>query len=489
MKYLNDNTKHSYLTKSCFIEREIAEISLGSLCLNYLSFDCFEQNILGQQLKGFLVQGSFGFQDYASSHWSDHTCAVIKLGPSAFVNHDEANRDFASALIDFVSHYDLAAPTSTETQDSSDKDYLQYKDLGYFDDVCCISQCIRLHRAKGQQALDEIFPKPLKLAVMSNRAILEQFAGQASLDQDAKNKLEQYYGRKWYKCTKAACYYFHEGFLEEKMRDYHIVRHEQPFRCPYAECESGYKLGFTTARQREKHMSIYHPEDVKIQAIFARVRKDREQSNDSRKQSLNNSKHPAKFVCDTCSKAYTRKEKLNNHLRTHTSERVQFQCSVSGCQKTFSRDDERKRHEKEIHLGEKNHSCVYKLKAGIPGSVHGCGKAFPRPSALHSHWRSSAGQACLKPLHEEEERERQWQEQISRRIAEGFELPLPQALYDQFPHLRESISGELTPTATEIDGQNIVNPNYKKWQPFRSSPRSDTPSSQGGAGTPFDARH
>lgn len=467
-----------YLDKSSFIERTSAEISLASLCLNYLAFECFEPDLPEEQLEALLLQGSFAFQDYASSHWSDHTLAVITTKSPTTLNMES----FTSALTNFVGHYELDSPEVEEIDDAED-DCRQFQDSESYIDIRFVACCIRQQRNKGQQALDEVYPPPLDRAIMSNRAILEKLARLATLTSDVKEKLEQAYGRRWYKCKKAACHYFHEGFVNDEKRDFHVLRHEQPFRCPYAECESGYKMGFASMKQREKHMSVHHPEHTKLKTIFARVRKDKEPNTDTTKNAPSNSKHPARFFCDSCSKSYTRQEKLNNHLRTHQDERSRIPCSTPGCTKSFSREDERKRHEKEVHLGEKKFVCTFELKYGIPGSrVHGCGRGFQRLEALDRHWRSDAGQVCLKPLHDEEQRERQWQEQISKRKAEGLELPLPYALYEQFPHLRRTISEDSSTNATGAVCQSIDGPRHRKWQPFRPSSTSETASSEQNAG-------
>lgn len=476
----------SYLTRSSFVEIASAETSLASICLSYLSFDCFKQDIPEDQLGELLLHGSFAFQDYAVAHWSDHTSAVIKAGPSTFLCQCGASKGCASALIDFIKCYEREIPERTDIQDTQDP-YLQFQDFECCADVCRISLYIQQQRAKGHQAFDEIFPESLEHAIIANRAVLEKLSHLTTLELDSKEKLRQSYGQKWYKCTKAACYYFHEGFADEKTRDYHVLRHEQPFRCPYTDCESGYKLGFTTAKQREKHLSVHHPEHTEIKAVFARLRKDRdrERSNDSPKEPASSSKQFAtRFPCSFCSNSYTRQEKLKNHLRTHLEERVLFKCSMTDCTKSFSRDDERKRHEREVHLGEKRYICSIELKSGIPGSnVYGCGKGFQRHSALESHWRSSAGQACVKPLREEEERERQWQEQIMKRKAEGLELPLPLQLYDQFPDLRRSVSGELSPNTSGTEGQITAKTTHPKWQPFKPSPTPNATKSQGEIGS------
>jgi hypothetical protein len=119
------------------------------------------------------------------------------------------------------------------------------------------------------------------------------------------------------------------------------------------------------------------------------------------------------------------------------------------------------------------------LKYGIPGSnVYGCGKGFPRLASLVSHWRSKKGQSCLKPLRDEEESERRWQDQVAKRKAEGLELPLPRQLYEQFPELHRSTS--LLTSSGSIGGewQDSMDSNLGKWQPFKPSTRPEVTTSQ-----------
>ena len=110
-------------------------------------------------------------------------------------------------------------------------------------------------------------------------------------------------------------------------------------------------------------------------------------------------KHPATFQCSLCPKRFTRAYNLRSHLRTHTDERP-FVCTV--CGKAFARQHDRKRHEG-LHSGEKKFVCKGMLGSGNPW---GCGRRFARADALGRHFRSEAGRACIKPLLEEEARER-----------------------------------------------------------------------------------
>ncbi|KAB8606208.1 hypothetical protein FH972_025839 [Carpinus fangiana] len=119
-------------------------------------------------------------------------------------------------------------------------------------------------------------------------------------------------------------------------------------------------------------------------------------------------KHPATFQCHLCPKRFTRAYNLRSHLRTHTDERP-FVCTV--CGKAFARQHDRKRHEG-LHSGEKKFVCKGLLQSAInsgqtgQGQTWGCGRRFARADALGRHFRSEAGRACIKPLLEEEARER-----------------------------------------------------------------------------------
>lgn len=462
-----------YLIRSEFVQAPCAENDLTSLCLNYLAFDCFEDDISEEQRRDFVLQGYLAFADYAAVHWSDHLRTTIKAGPAVLDSQIKPDTDLQSALVDFVEHYQLGTCQDAKTQ-VRDIHCLQFEHLPYFDELCLVFRLTQRQQAKGRQGLDEIIPQLLERTILSSRATLEKLAVAVSFDADVKETLKRYYGLNWYKCTKAACYYFHEGFQNETLRDYHVLRHEQPFRCEHTDCESGYKLGFTSLKQLEKHRSNHHPEDTKIMATFARLKNEHERRIESTKQTSGGRKESARFSCHLCSKAYTRSEKLRKHLETHSDDRTLVECTVDGCGKFFSNEDVRKRHEKEVHFGEKQFICSIPLKSGIAGSeVAGCKRAFPRPSALENHWRSKAGQACLRPLRDEEELERQWHDQMAKRKVEGSDPPLPRQVYDRFPELRKSMSA-----AVEAEDRRMLRQLDGKSQFLQRSPMPEVSLSQ-----------
>lgn len=115
-------------------------------------------------------------------------------------------------------------------------------------------------------------------------------------------------------------------------------------------------------------------------------------------------KDQATFQCTLCPKKFTRAYNLHSHLRTHTDDRP-FICSV--CNKAFARQHDRKRHEG-LHSQAKKLVCRGELPSKA-GQTWGCGRRFARAEALGRHFRSEAGQTCIKPLLDEEKAERQRQ--------------------------------------------------------------------------------
>ncbi|KAK9476849.1 hypothetical protein V1514DRAFT_310554 [Lipomyces japonicus] len=124
-------------------------------------------------------------------------------------------------------------------------------------------------------------------------------------------------------------------------------------------------------------------------------------------------KNPPAYACHICPKKFTRAYNLRSHLRTHTDERP-FVCSV--CGKAFARQHDRKRHEG-LHSGVKKFECRGELAEGK--EMWGCGRKFARADALGRHFRSEAGRECIRPLIEEEQRERASLGQQGRGMSES----------------------------------------------------------------------
>lgn len=85
---------------------------------------------------------------------------------------------------------------------------------------------------------------------------------------------------------------------------------------------------------------------------------------------------PKIYLCDTCGKGFSQKNKLTTHYRVHTGDKP-YKCSY--CDKCFTKKDYLVLHER-IHSGEKPYSCSY------------CGKRFNQDASLRIHVRGHTGE-------------------------------------------------------------------------------------------------
>ncbi|XP_060520868.1 zinc finger protein 585A-like [Cylas formicarius] len=83
-----------------------------------------------------------------------------------------------------------------------------------------------------------------------------------------------------------------------------------------------------------------------------------------------------KYLCDTCGKAFSYKNKMVVHMRTHTGYKP-YACKF--CGKRFSKSGEKNCHQR-IHTGERPYSCEY------------CGKSFRQSAPFKVHLRTHTGE-------------------------------------------------------------------------------------------------
>ncbi|KAE9372535.1 hypothetical protein N431DRAFT_536388 [Stipitochalara longipes BDJ] len=320
-------TARDYLLQKNYLDSQKEETQLAVLCMQYLTFSCFETDKSPDDHVQFIKSGYYAFLDYASLHWLHHLETVLGLLKSA----DLANStDLGMAISEFFEMYEPGHVQASKIR----KEYIE-RNSGIQDADCYESLLLLITKAKASRMTEEKLEAlgSLGQTIAQVRTILEELCKSSSPSSDStgpvlessEQSLSQFYGDKWFKCTRHACYYFHEGFASEKDLRQHTDRHERPFCCTEMGCTRMY-IGWATEQELKKHMSQYHPDPEAFSWKFPHVKKT-----------------PSKYQCNVCEKSYSRANSLNTHqLREHAKERP-FACTV--CKKGFVRRYELERHE------------------------------------------------------------------------------------------------------------------------------------------------
>jgi hypothetical protein len=295
------------------------ETQLALLCLQYLTFECFDASLSYDDMLKFLKDGYYVFLDYASLHWIHHLETAIHSLQPEDLRH---SADLGIAINGFFEIYEPGPMQEDKAHKEFVRRYAAIETAECYEPVLLL-----LSHAKASRAAEEQLEALglLGATITKVRTILQELSMSPTLDPSTKQNLKQLYGNNWYKCSRHACYYFHEGFANERGLLQHTNRHEKPFCCTEMGCTRMY-IGWSTEKELKRHMSQYHPDPEAFSWKFPYVKKP-----------------PATFQCKLCPKRYTRASTLNTHqLREHGKERP-FTCRT--CKKGFVRKYECDRHE------------------------------------------------------------------------------------------------------------------------------------------------
>jgi hypothetical protein len=319
-----------YLVENKQVDEPKEEAQLAILCLRYLTFECFEPSIDRNAMMGFVQDGYYAFIDYASIHWNHHLeTAIQKLAPEEL----NLTSDLAIAINEFYEIYQpgtlnqneattkylhkLATPNSSKTYESA---------------ILLLDEAFSSRLAEDHlEALGSMGKTMIEL-----RQILEDLSINLAVDSSPPtlHNLQQFYGHNWYKCSRHACYYFHEGFADKGRLTQYTNKHERPFCCTEMGCTRMY-IGWSTERELKKHIASAHPDPEAFSWKFPHVKKP-----------------PTVFPCKECEKQFTRASTLKTHIQRHTEEKP-FLCKI--CQKSFVRKYDCDRHES-IHSNKSERS-------------------------------------------------------------------------------------------------------------------------------------
>jgi hypothetical protein len=321
----------SYITKiTKDIHEPSIECELATLCLQYLTFPCFETEE-GEDTKEFremMLKGHFAFQDYAVAKWFHHVNAFVNNGQRFLdeaIDSDGQLTMLSGAIDEFMSRYEEVDWDNGRVQNCTSTCKVFESHLLH-ENLLLLTSHIYTFQQKGFEARHKISIKSLNTALERNRKLLEETKDISKPEMAAYSRF--YDEKKRFKCTKITCRYFSQGFTDAKAKKRHIGIHERPYQCEVSDCLGA--EGFANEKDLKNHIRSFHPELSDLAETF---------------NSSIAKRAKADFACIFCGQTFTRRFHCKNHEKAHRGER-DHECPE--CGRAFTRMNDMQRHRK-IH--------------------------------------------------------------------------------------------------------------------------------------------
>ena len=219
---------------------------IAGFCLHYLNFGCFDADLTESEIRDFLRQGHYSFEDYAIAHWLDHveSCTSQPLPLEAI-----SLERLAQKLESFFIVHGLDSPSDVSVSPN-----LRFHSIRHLDSTKRLDGLAHLARQResNQKYLD------LEAQLRRRRSIYEDIVTNADHHDEALRTNLLLKASGWFKCPHKHCDFFFDGFSDSKDRDEHISQHKRPFRCSFQECLHA-KLGYATEKDLKRHEKLSHP--------------------------------------------------------------------------------------------------------------------------------------------------------------------------------------------------------------------------------------
>ncbi|CAG8972648.1 hypothetical protein HYALB_00011387 [Hymenoscyphus albidus] len=207
--------------KKQYVHASFVECNLTGICLQYLTFDCFDLETDDESVKRDAISGLLSFQDCAIAKWMDHVQAIVQTPPEGFYQGDgfrEALDTVSTGIEEFSNRYEEDVLPRGDLLEEAIQDCRQFEKYDMHEGLLNLYNYIYIHSKKD--------------SVERHKGLLPPKTQPAG----AIDQLTEFYGENRFKCPKIACYYFHEGFKDAKTRDGHLKRHDRPFICTFPDC-------------------------------------------------------------------------------------------------------------------------------------------------------------------------------------------------------------------------------------------------------------
>ncbi|KAK4202169.1 NACHT domain-containing protein [Triangularia verruculosa] len=314
IEFVHATAVYYIVDQNNYIMRMSAQRAMTSLCLQYLSFQCFLPGSEEANRVKWISEGYYAFQDYAIAHWTHHVLGALELGSSSTSlaesspteTADAQLEEFKDALVTFATRFnnELSKPLLSDQSQSStfalpgglevlkeDADFSDFHSIWYH------ARCSRTFTDSRQ---DKVSLPPLQASLEQSRQTLED------MSINRTPVMRELYGIRWFKCDRLSCYFFHEGFDTDSSRRQHYDRHDRPFRCKDQDGCPGAVTGFASQKELDKHNNTAHPGINRLATTYARLKKPK---------TIKEETH--KIQCPFCSLRFQFRHELRPHLSSH----------------------------------------------------------------------------------------------------------------------------------------------------------------------------
>lgn len=248
----------SYITKCTEdIHEPSVECELAALCLQYLTFPCFEVEEPTDELalRQMTLEGHFAFQDYAVAKWFHHVNAFVSMGKELLKKGFEAHArlaEMSTALDDFLTQFGEESWEEGIVAECR-KTCSIFEDHDFYDNIVALMSHIYTFQKKGFEARHKVSIEDLDKALERNRKLLEELP--PKLSPGELTTFRQFYDdERRFKCPRITCMYFSVGFKDAKSRKRHVNIHDRPYQCEVPDCLGA--EGFANSKDLEKYEAL-----------------------------------------------------------------------------------------------------------------------------------------------------------------------------------------------------------------------------------------
>lgn len=269
------------------------------LCLQYLSFECFDQHCSVTSRRASSLQGDMAFQDYAVAHWCDHIIQLVDISTKQstyIISHNE----LSVAVEDFSTQFEEDLAASPMTHGRVPDPIANFPCSALLGVLWTHSNTVQ---AQKDDRADIVSLSSLAYSLAENRKAIEEAVVSSHSNRNKVQQLETFYGKNFFKCPRRTCYFFHQGFDSARRREDHNDHHERPFRCPENDCPAQ-TFGFTSQKELDKHQKRIRPGASDGPPRFARLKRAKMEGDGS-----------SSLRCALCHQYFSRRYELRRHLR------------------------------------------------------------------------------------------------------------------------------------------------------------------------------